>query len=168
MAERFRAGFDGGSRGNPGPAAWGVVVMDASGRAIEGFAGAIGRATNNVAEYNGLLEALALAVARGASDVELLADSELVVKQVRGEYKVRHPDLIPLHAEALRIIRGFGRFKIGHVPREKNKAADKLVNRALNSIEAEGDGGTMRLHEIFEESVAAADGAPGHSDPPRP
>jgi ribonuclease HI len=168
MAERFRAGFDGGSRGNPGPAAWGVVVMDASGRAIEGFAGAIGRATNNVAEYNGLLEALALAVARGASDVELLADSELVVKQVRGEYKVRHPDLIPLHAEALRIIRGFGRFKIGHVPREKNKAADKLVNRALNSIEAEGDGGTMRLHEIFEESVAAADGAPGRSDPPRP
>jgi ribonuclease HI len=168
MAERFRAGFDGGSRGNPGPAAWGVVVMDAHGRAVEGFAGAIGRATNNVAEYNGLLEALALAVARKASDVELLADSELVVKQVRGEYKVRHPDLIPLHAEALRLIRGFTRFKIGHVRREKNKAADKLVNRALDSAEASPDAGAVRFHEIFEESVAAADGVPGLSDPPRP
>jgi len=168
MAARFRAGFDGGSRGNPGPAAWGVVVMDAHGRAIEGFAGTIGRATNNVAEYNGLLEALALALARGADDVELLADSELVVKQVRGEYKVRHPDLIPLHAEALRIIRGFGRFKIGHVRREQNKAADKLVNRALDSFETGHDGRQVRLHESFEESVAAADGAPGRSEPPRP
>src|SRR6185436_17772357 len=107
MAERFRAGFDGGSRGNPGPAAWGVVVLDPDGRAVEGFAGAIGRATNNVAEYTGLLEALALAVARKADDVELLADSELVVKQVRGEYKVRHPDLVPLHARAVHLISGF-------------------------------------------------------------
>ena len=153
MAERFRAGFDGGSRGNPGPAAWGVVVMDAEGRAREGFAGVIGRATNNVAEYTGLLEALALAVDRGASDVELLADSELVVKQVRGEYKVRHPDLIPLHAEAMRMIRGFGRFKIGHVPREKNKIADKLVNRALNTIEAGSEGSSGRLHESFEDAL---------------
>jgi ribonuclease HI len=167
MAERFRAGFDGGSRGNPGPAAWGVVVLDADGRAVEGFAGAIGRATNNVAEYNGLLEALALAVSRKASDVELLADSELVVKQVRGEYKVRHPDLIPLHAEALRVIRGFARFKIGHVRRGKNKAADKLVNRALDAAEAGGDGGSVRLHEVFEES-AAVDGDAGRSESSRP
>ena len=150
MAERFRAGFDGGSRGNPGPAAWGVVVLDADGRAHEGFAGAIGHATNNVAEYNGLLEALALASSRRAADVELLADSELVVKQVRGEYKVRHPDLIPLHAQAMRLIAGFQRFKIGHVPREKNKAADKLVNRALNLLES-GEGGTpVKVHETFE------------------
>ena len=153
MAERFRAGFDGGSRGNPGPAAWGVVVMDADGRAREGFAGVIGRATNNVAEYTGLLEALALAVDRGASDVELLADSELVVKQVRGEYKVRHPDLIPLHAEAMRMIRGFGRFKLGHIPREKNKVADKLVNRALNTMEAGSEGSSARLHETFEDAL---------------
>jgi ribonuclease HI len=150
MAERFRAGFDGGSRGNPGPAAWGVVVLDPDGRAVEGFAGAIGRATNNVAEYNGLLEALALAVAREADDVELLADSELVVKQVRGEYKVRHPDLIPLHAKAVRLIGGFRRFKIGHVPREANRVADKLVNRALNLIESGGDGASVRVHETFE------------------
>jgi len=150
MAERFRAGFDGGSRGNPGPAAWGVVVLDATGRAVEGFAGAIGRATNNVAEYTGLLEALAIAMARDAEDVELLADSELVVKQVRGEYKVRHPDLIPLHAEAVRRIGQFRRFKIGHVPREKNKDADKLVNRALNLVESGGDGGAVKVHETFE------------------
>jgi ribonuclease HI len=150
MAERFRAGFDGGSRGNPGSAAWGVVVMDAKGRAVEGFAGAIGRATNNVAEYSALLEALAIAVLREADDVELHADSELVVKQVRGEYKVRHPDLIPLHAEALRLIAKFRRFKIGYVPREKNKHADALVNRALNLVESGGDGITVKVHETFE------------------
>jgi ribonuclease HI len=150
MAERFRAGFDGGSRGNPGPAAWGVVVLDPEGRAVEGFAGAIGRATNNVAEYTALLEALAIALARDADDVELLADSELVVKQVKGEYKVRHPDLIPLHAEAVRRIAKLRTFKIGHVPREKNKVADKLVNRALNLVESGGDGAAVTVHETFE------------------
>ncbi len=149
MAERFRAGFDGGSRGNPGPAAWGVVVLDPEGRAVEGFAGAIGRATNNVAEYTALLEALAIALAREADDVELLADSELVVKQVRGEYKVRHPDLIPLHAEAVRRIARLRRFKIGHIPREKNKDADKLVNRALNLVQGGGDEASVRVHETF-------------------
>jgi len=150
MAERFRAGIDGGSRGNPGSAAWGVVVMDAQGRAVEGFAGAIGRATNNVAEYTALLEALAIALARDADDVELLADSELVVKQVRGEYKVRHPDLIPLHAEAVRRIAKFRKFKIGHVRRDENKDADKLVNRALNLVDGGGDGIAVKVHEIFE------------------
>ena len=146
---RFRAGFDGGSRGNPGPAAWGVVVMDDAGRAIEGFAGTIGRATNNVAEYTGLLEALAIARARNAADVELLADSELVVKQVRGEYKVRHPDLIPLHAEAVRLIAGLRKFKIGYVPREQNKDADTMVNRALNLVASAGDGAPVKVHETF-------------------
>ncbi|HEX4822778.1 MAG TPA: ribonuclease HI family protein [Candidatus Polarisedimenticolaceae bacterium] len=151
MAERLRAGIDGGSRGNPGPAAWGVVVLDADDKPVEGFAGAIGRATNNVAEYTALVEALGLAAERGATEVELLADSELVVKQVRGEYKVRHPDLVPLHAEAMRRIGRFPNFRIRHVPREKNKAADKLVNRALNMV-ASGDGtAPVRLHERFED-----------------
>jgi ribonuclease HI len=150
MAERFRAGIDGGSRGNPGPAAWGVVVLDAAGRPVEGFAGAIGRATNNVAEYTALLEALTIAFERAADDVELLADSELVVKQVRGEYKVRHPDLVPLHAEAVRRIAGFRTFKIGYVPREKNKDADKMVNRALNLVESGSDGVAVKVHETFE------------------
>lgn len=149
MAERFRAGIDGGSRGNPGPAAWGVVVLDGDGRALEGFAGAIGRATNNVAEYTALLEALAIALSRNALDVEVLADSELVVKQVRGEYKVRHQDLIPLHAEAVRRIAKFRSFRIGHVPREKNKDADKLVNRALNLAASGVDGPAATLHETF-------------------
>ena len=150
MAERFRAGFDGGSRGNPGPAAWGVVVLDAAGRAVEGFAGAIGRATNNVAEYTALLEALAIALARDADDVELFADSELVIKQLRGDYKVKHPDLIPLHAEAVRLIARLRKFKIGHVPRERNKDADRLVNRALNLVESGGDGVAVKVHETFE------------------
>src|SRR5262245_63457791 len=139
MAGSFRAGFDGGSRGNPGPAAWGVVVLDDLGKPLTGHAGAIGRATNNVAEYRGLLEALALAERAGASEVSLYADSELVVKQMRGEYKVRHPDLVPLHAEARRRASGFSRFSIEHVPRERNKDADRLVNRALNL----GDGSSV-------------------------
>jgi len=139
MAGSFRAGFDGGSRGNPGPAAWGVVVLDDLGKPVTGHAGAIGRATNNVAEYRGLLEALALAERADASDVTLFADSELVVKQMRGEYKVRHPDLIPLHAEARRRASRFTRFSIEHVPRERNKDADRLVNRALNL----GDGSSV-------------------------
>src|SRR5262245_36364216 len=132
MAGSFRAGFDGGSRGNPGPAAWGVVVLDDLGKPLTGHAGAFGRATNNVAEYRGLLEALALAERAGAQDVHLFADSELVVKQMRGEYKVRHPDLVLLHAEATRRASGFRSFVIAHVPRERNKDADRLVNRALN------------------------------------
>ena len=84
---------DGGSRGNPGLAAWGVAVLAEDGTVLEGHAGVLGRATNNVAEYQGLLEALRLAVARGASAVEIRADSELIVRQVRGVYRVRHPDL---------------------------------------------------------------------------
>jgi ribonuclease HI len=150
MAGRFRAGIDGGSRGNPGPAAWGVVLLGEDGRATEGFAGAIGRATNNVAEYTALVEALGIAASRAATDVELLADSELVVKQVRGEYKVRHPDLIPLHAEAIRRIGGLLAFRIRHVPRAQNKEADKLVNRALNLLETGADAARVRLHETFE------------------
>ena len=143
-----RAWFDGGARGNPGDAAFGLVVEHDG--ALEEVGGFLGRTTNNVAEYTGLLEALAIASARDAEDVELLADSELVVKQVRGEYKVRHPDLIPLHAEAVRLISRFRRFKIGHVPREKNKDADKLVNRALNLVESGGDGNAVKVHETFE------------------
>lgn len=149
MAGSFRAGFDGGSRGNPGPAAWGVVVLDETGRPLTGHAGSFGRATNNVAEYRGLLEALALAERAGASDVRLFADSELVVKQMRGEYKVRHPDLIPLHAEARRRASAFVRFTIEHVPRERNKEADRLVNRALNL------GDDAHVEERFDTPAAA-------------
>lgn len=132
MAGRFRAAFDGGSRGNPGPAAWGVVVLDGEDGVVEGASGTIGRATNNVAEYTGLLEALRLALRAGADEVEIRSDSELIVKQINGEYRVRHPDLRPMHAEALRMIREFSSFRIRHVRRAFNKDADRLVNEALD------------------------------------
>jgi ribonuclease HI len=138
MAARFRAAIDGGSRGNPGPAAWGVAVLAEDGSYLEGRADTIGRATNNTAEYRGLLAALNLAAERGASDVEIRADSELIVRQVEGRYRVRHPDLIPLHAEAMRRIRDFPRFRIVHVRREENRHADRLVNLALNRGEGAG------------------------------
>jgi ribonuclease HI len=136
MAARFRAAFDGGSRGNPGPAAWGVAVLDEDGECTDGHSGLLGRATNNVAEYHGLLEALKLAAEHGAEEVELQADSELIVRQVEGRYRVRHPDLKPLFAEAMRRIGRFRSFHIRHVRREHNKAADRLVNVALNRAAA--------------------------------
>jgi ribonuclease HI len=147
MAGRFRAAFDGGSRGNPGPAAWAVVVLDAEDRVVEGVGGAIGRATNNVAEYSGLIESLRLAAERSAQDVEIRSDSELIVKQIRGEYRVRHPDLRPFHADAMRMIREFASFRIEHVRREKNKDADRLVNDVLDRAAA-GEAAD-RIHETY-------------------
>jgi ribonuclease HI len=132
MAERFRAAIDGGSRGNPGPAAWAVVVLDEDGRRLEGHAGTIGSTTNNVAEYTALLEALALAAAHGAAEVEILADSELVVRQIEGAYRVKNENLKPLHEEARRRIARLRSFRISHVRRGQNKEADRLVNVALD------------------------------------
>lgn len=132
MAARFRAAIDGGSRGNPGLAAWGVAVLDASGECTEGHSGLLGHATNNVAEYHGLLEALKLAGSRGAEEVEILADSELVVRQIRGEYRVKHPHLKPLYRQAIQRIGEFRSFRIRHVRREENRDADRLVNVALD------------------------------------
>lgn len=134
MAARFRAAIDGGSRGNPGPAAWGVAVLDEAGALVDSRSGVIGRATNNVAEYHGLLEALRYATHAGAEEVEILADSELIVRQIAGLYRVKHPDLKPLHAEALRLTAGFRSFRIRHVRREENKLADRLVNQALDRV----------------------------------
>ena len=136
MAEPFRAAIDGGSRGNPGPAAWGVAVLDAEGRLVEGHSGTIGRATNNVAEYTGLIEALRLAASLGATRVEIRADSELIVRQIQGTYRVRHPELRRLWADAMRRIETFEAFRIEHVRREANREADRLVNRALDALDA--------------------------------
>lgn len=129
---RFRAAFDGGSRGNPGPAAWGVVVLDGDGQVIGEHSGTLGRATNNVAEYHGLIEALELAHRAGAESVELLADSELIVRQINGSYRVRNSALKPLYERAMERIRAFRRFRIDHVRREHNREADRLVNAALD------------------------------------
>ena len=136
MAARFKAAIDGGSRGNPGPAAWGVAILNDAGECTDGHCGTLGRATNNVAEYQALLEALKLAEQRGADEVDIQADSELSVRQIEGRYRVRHPDLKPLFARAMQRIRRFESFRIRHVRREHNRDADRLVNVALNRAEA--------------------------------
>jgi ribonuclease HI len=150
MAERFRAAVDGGSRGNPGPAAWGVAVLDARGEVREGHAGVLGHATNNVAEYHALLQALDLAAACGAARVEIFCDSELIVRQIQGRYRVKHPDLKPLFAAAKRRIGGFGSFRITHVRREDNRQADRLVNLALDGAESADDDAGPKIHEIYD------------------
>jgi ribonuclease HI len=124
---------DGGARGNPGPAAAGAVVSTPEGAVIADAAEAIGVATNNVAEYRGLLLGLRKARELGASEVEVVNDSELVAKQVNGTYKVKHPAMKPLHAAALRALRDFERWSIRSVPRAQNADADALVNQALDA-----------------------------------
>jgi ribonuclease HI len=124
---------DGGARGNPGPAAIGVVVSDADGRLLEEIAETIGETTNNVAEYRALLRGLERARALGADEVDVVGDSELVAKQVTGKYKVKHAGLRPLHAQAQRALAGFARWSVRTVPRAQNAAADALVNAALDA-----------------------------------
>ena len=123
---------DGGARGNPGPAAIAAVVQDGEGGVLEERGERIGRATNNVAEYRALLLGIERAAALGASDVDLVGDSELVVRQVKGEYKVKDANLRELHAEVKRALASFERWSIRHVRREHNSEADRLVNQALD------------------------------------
>jgi ribonuclease HI len=124
---------DGGARGNPGPAAAAAVVSTADGDVVDEAHQTLGVTTNNVAEYRGLLLGLERARALGATEVEVVNDSELVAKQVNGEYKVKHPDMKPLHAQALAALDGFERWRVRSVPRAQNAAADALVNAALDA-----------------------------------
>jgi ribonuclease HI len=124
---------DGGARGNPGPAAVGAVVSTPEGEVLDESAARIGQATNNVAEYRALLHGLERAGALGASEVEVVNDSELVARQVEGRYKVKHEGLKPLHAQAREALRGFDRWSVRSVPREQNLRADALVNEALDA-----------------------------------
>ena len=124
---------DGGSRGNPGPAAIGVVVRNADGEVIADAAEPIGTATNNVAEYRALIRGIEMAAEHGATELELRGDSELVVKQVRGDYRVKDAGLKPLHAQARQALSAFSRWKFDHVRRERNAEADALVNQALDA-----------------------------------
>ncbi len=135
MTERQRLFIhvDGGARGNPGPAAIGVVVSTPEGEVIDEVAERIGVATNNVAEYRGLLRGLERAQALGAAEVEIVNDSELVARQLTGAYKVKHAAMKPLHAEAMAALRGFDRWSIRSVPRAQNARADELVNQALDA-----------------------------------
>lgn len=123
---------DGGARGNPGPAAIGAVAASPEGEILERRGLAIGRATNNVAEYRALLLGIALAEELGAGEVELVGDSELIVKQVKGEYRVKDAALRDLHAQVRGALEGFERWSIRHVRREQNAEADRLVNETLD------------------------------------
>jgi ribonuclease HI len=123
---------DGGARGNPGPAAVAAIVSDPDGTVLAEAAEPIGTATNNVAEYRALLLGLARARALGADEVEVVGDSELIIKQVQGLYKVKHAGLKPLHAEARAALGEFREWKVRAVRREHNSEADALVNAALD------------------------------------
>jgi ribonuclease HI len=123
---------DGGARGNPGPAAAAAVLSTPDGDVLDRASELLGETTNNVAEYRGLLLGLRRARELGATEVEVINDSELVAKQVNGAYKVKHAAMKPLHAEATALLSGFERWSMRNVPRAQNAEADALVNEALD------------------------------------
>jgi ribonuclease HI len=127
------ANIDGGARGNPGPAAYGVVVRNAQGEVVKEWGEYLGIQTNNVAEYSGLLAALEYAVRENRKSVKVLSDSELLVRQMRGQYKVKNPALRELYDRAQALTRKLEHFSIEHVLRERNREADRLVNQVLDS-----------------------------------
>ncbi len=123
---------DGGSRGNPGPAGYGVHIEDANGATVGELSEFVGRKTNNFAEYSGLLAALQFALDKGYRRLKVVSDSELMVKQIKGQYRVNSPELRPLYEEAKGRIRQLDSFQIQHVLREKNRHADRLANEAMD------------------------------------
>jgi ribonuclease HI len=127
-----QANIDGGSRGNPGPSAYGVVIRDAKGEIVAKLKKCIGQNTNNVAEYFGLIAALDYAQTHGIRSLRVESDSELLVKQMRGQYKVKSADLRPLFERARKMAQTLESFRIDHVFREQNREADALVNQALD------------------------------------
>ncbi len=131
---------DGGSRGNPGPAAAACVITSANGEVIREHSQLLGRATNNVAEYRALLLGLECARELGASEVDVVGDSELIAKQVGGAYKVKHEAMRPLYLEAMEALSRFERWSIRTVGRAHNAHADALVNAALDQARASGEG----------------------------
>jgi ribonuclease HI len=132
---KARLWTDGGARGNPGPAAYAFVLEAEDGTVLDARGVAIGVATNNVAEYSALVAGLGKAVERGVDDLEVRSDSELMVKQMRGEYRVKNRDLQTLFLDASRLARELGRVTYTHVRREHNELADRLVNEALDAAD---------------------------------
>jgi ribonuclease H / adenosylcobalamin/alpha-ribazole phosphatase len=130
--EHFTAFIDGGARGNPGPAGWGALIRDHAGEVVAELHGSIGTATNNVAEYCGLLETLRWCLSQQATRVSVKSDSLLLVQQMRGAYKVKSEGLKPLCAQARLLATRIGRVTFDHVPREQNKDADRLANKAMD------------------------------------
>ena len=137
--EPLVAYIDGGARGNPGPAGYGVRIEQPDGTLIEEFCGSIGVETNNVAEYQGLIAALKWARDHGHTEIHVRSDSLLLVQQMLGRYKVKHPGLQPLHAEARQLVQHIGRVTFEHVGRAKNAHADRLANAAMDNA-ARGPG----------------------------
>lgn len=131
MPKRLTIYTDGSATPNPGPAGIGIAILDESDAVIFEASHSIGRATNNQAEYRAVIKGLEQAARLGADHVELRSDSELLVRQVKGEYRVRNPGLKPLHGQALRLMGAFQSCNIVHIPREQNRAADALSRKAL-------------------------------------
>jgi ribonuclease HI len=126
------AHIDGGARGNPGPAGYGAVIEDEMGRPVVELSDYLGKQTNNYAEYSGLLAALSYTTRHGFKALKVYSDSELMVKQISGEYKVNNPSLKELHAKAIKLIEDLEAFEINHVSRQQNREADWLANRAMD------------------------------------
>jgi formyltetrahydrofolate-dependent phosphoribosylglycinamide formyltransferase len=132
LSDKIVAYIDGGSRGNPGPAAAGFTLADSCGTQLVGKGLFLGKATNNIAEYTGFLKALEAAKQAGAEQLTVFSDSQLLVRQINGQYKVKSENIWPLFQEAIKLLHGFKSWQVRHIPREKNKEADKLVNQALD------------------------------------
>jgi ribonuclease HI len=156
-AASHRANIDGGSRGNPGPASYGVVVRDAKGEIVAKLKKYIGRATNNVAEYYGLIAALDYAQAHSIRALHIESDSELLVKQMRGQYKVKSEELRPLFERAKKMSAAFDSFGINHVYREQNKEADALANEALDETAGSTPAGGVQVAAKSSGNKASAD-----------
>lgn len=130
--KRLEIYIDGGARGNPGPAGVGVVILDSAGKKIKEISKYIGEATNNIAEYNALLYGLEEALILRADELKINMDSELVAKQITGEYRVKDANIKPLFERAINMLKSLKNFEVNHIDRSENKEADKLVNKAIN------------------------------------
>jgi ribonuclease HI len=124
---------DGASRGNPGPASYGYAILSPAGKVLHKGSGYIGITTNNVAEYTALIEGLRFAISRKISAIEIRSDSQLLVMQLKGKYKVRTPHIAELHEQCKKLLKKFSWYEIQHVPRAQNKLADRLANEALDA-----------------------------------
>ena len=148
----YLAYIDGAARGNPGPASYAVILRGPDGNVVSELKKSIGRETNNVAEYFALIAALDYAAGHGIRKLRIRSDSELLVRQMQGRYKVKSPDLPPLHERASKLARALDYFAIEHVPREENRGADRLANEALDG--ASGPSVTEPRHSALKEPRA--------------
>src|SRR5436309_15371248 len=157
----YRANIDGGSRGNPGPASYGVVIRDPRGEIVARLKKYIGRTTNNVAEYYGLIAALDYAQSHSIGALRVESDSELLVKQMRGQYKVKSADLKPLYERAKKMSQTFASFRIDHVYREQNREADLLANEAMDEVSGKPPAGENRNAKIENGNSKTENRNPG-------